>query len=469
MAKWEDEVKCVNGFRSHLDNEEAGEKRVMLPKVTILIVLFSGITLAYLSIYIPNVTRLIANASFGFGDSELKSKEISNPSVLIYKKHLEDLQCDTVTKTSLLARSKKVLEKKEEVKTEALAALKLAVEMKEHGKHEKALKLFEHALALDPTHADILNEYGEFLENQGENIIKAEHMYYRAIAASPQHSKAMANRQRTLPLVQEIDQAQFNRIEKKREMFFRIPENHPGLRRMKKESYIHHIYHTVALEGNTMTLSQTRSVVENRMAIAGKSIMEHNEVLGLDLALSYINSTLVQKIGKITLNDILEIHKRVLGFVDPVEAGHIRSTQVYVGHYIPPAASDVSGLMEEFTEWLNSDVSMRMHPVELGALAHYKLVLIHPFYDGNGRTARLLMNLILMHAGYPPIIIPVGEKHLYYQHIETASEGDVRPFIRFIASILERTLDDYLLSATKDYEGKLSLYREQERVIIVDP
>ena len=80
-----------------------------------------------------------------------------------------------------------------------------------------------------------------------------------------------------------------------------------------------HIYHTVGIEGNTMTLAQTRSVLETKMAVAGKSVMEHNEVLGLDAALKYVNQTLVDRVGEISLQDILEIHKRVIGFVDPIE------------------------------------------------------------------------------------------------------------------------------------------------------
>ena len=71
-----------------------------------------------------------------------------------------------------------------------------------------------------------------------------------------------------------------------------------------------------------------------------------------------------------------------------------------------------------------------LHPLELAALAHYKFVFIHPFYDGNGRVSRLLMNLVLLQAGYPPVIINVEDKHEYYQRLQLANDGDVRPFIR---------------------------------------
>lgn len=159
-----------------------------------------------------------------------------------------------------------------------------------------------------------------------------------------------------------------------------------------------------------MTLAQTRSILETRMAVDGKSIDEHNEILGMDLAMKYINATLVNDNDYISMKDILEIHRRVLGHVDPIEGGEFRRTQVYVGGHIPPGPSDLTILMQRFEQWLNSESVVTMHPVKYAALAHYKLVHIHPFIDGNGRTSRLLMNLILMRAGYPPAIIPKQQR-----------------------------------------------------------
>ena len=159
-----------------------------------------------------------------------------------------------------------------------------------------------------------------------------------------------------------------------------------------------------------MTLSQTRSILETRMAVSGKSIDEHNEILGLDSALKYINASLVNRNDYITIKDILEIHKRVLGHVDPIEGGEFRRTHVYVGGHIPPGPGDLNILMGRFEQWLNSDQASSVHPIKYAALAHYKLVHIHPFTDGNGRTSRLLMNTILMRNGYPPVIIPKQQR-----------------------------------------------------------
>ncbi|XP_064476415.1 protein adenylyltransferase Fic-like [Ornithodoros turicata] len=340
-------------------------------------------------------------------------------------------------------QARKRNEERERDEVEATTSLRAARHMTKMGKYEKALKLFQHAMILDPSHPDILTEYGEFLENHKKDFIKADHMYTRALVVKPDHSQALVNRQRTLPVVEKLDEKQLSRIDKKRMFLIQIPESDPSLKRMKKEAYFQHIHHTVAIEGNTMTLAETRMVVETRMAVPGKSIIEHNEILGLEAALKYVNNTLVNK-GILTVNDILQMHRRVLGNVNPIDAGMLRQSQVYVGEHTPPRASELNDLMEDFVDWLNSEQVLRLHPVKYAALAHYKLVYIHPFVDGNGRTARLLMNLLLMRVGYPPVIVRKQDRALYYEYLQLGNEGDVRPFVRFIAECTERTLDVYL-------------------------
>ncbi|KAG7204205.1 hypothetical protein KM043_002036 [Ampulex compressa] len=332
---------------------------------------------------------------------------------------------------------------------EALTSLHLALEMKLSGKQKKAIKLFQHAVALAPHHPDVLNHYGEFLEHTQNNVIKANEFYVRALTYQPNHEGALVNSQRTARVVEELDRRTLRRIDEKRNTLSAIPDNNVALIRAKKEAYFQHIYHTVGIEGNTMNLEQTRAIVETRTAVAGKSIDEHNEILGLDAAMKYINATLVNRVGSIFVKDILEIHRRVLGHVDPIEGGQFRRTQVYVGGHVPPGPGDIHYLMEEFVLWLNSERAIRMHPVRYAALAHYKLVHIHPFSDGNGRTSRLLMNMILMQAGYPPVIVHKEHRHTYYENLQIANAGDVRPFVRFIAECTEQTLDLFLWATSE--------------------
>ncbi|KAK0397783.1 hypothetical protein QR680_002268 [Steinernema hermaphroditum] len=333
-----------------------------------------------------------------------------------------------------------VPEKKKWTDSEARAALQAAARSRKHGDHKKAQVIIEHAMNLAPEHPDVLTEYGIFVETVRHDVVLAENMYRRALGYNPRRAK-------TLPLVEEIDNKMLQEIHRKHKYFLQIPRKNPALRRAMQESYFQYVYHTVALEGNTMSLVETRSVLETKMVVNGKSVIEHNEILGMDAALRYLNRSLVH-VGKLTLNDILSIHRRVLGFVDPIAAGQLRTTQVFVGSFTPTGPENVASDMFQMLEWLNDEETLQIDPVELAALAHYKLVYIHPFVDGNGRTARLLMNLILMQAGFPPVIIPVEERLTYYKCLQEANQGDLRPFIRFIAKLTDNTLQSYINSAS---------------------
>lgn len=360
-------------------------------------------------------------------------------------------------------------ENEEENDNEALKNLNAALLFRQRGNQEKALKLFKHALVLSPKHPVVLNHYGEFLEDT--NVVEADHLFVKAMAfsatGSEENSRALQNRKRTAVLVEELDTRTLKAIDDKKKAFQRINEYSSSLKRAKKEAYFQHIYHTVGIEGNTLTLAQTRSILETRLAVGGKSVMEHNEILGLDSALKYINQTLVDKpCGSISMKDILEIHRRVIGHVDPMEAGVFRRTQVFVGDYAPPHPGHIDMLMERFLMWLNAPETLLMHPVRMAALAHYKLVYIHPFVDGNGRTSRLLMNWILMQNGFPPVIIRKQDRLQYYQYLVTANDGDIRPFVRFIAGCTARTLDAYL-AATK--QNSLVPFGGDDEIEVIPP
>ncbi|XP_026178587.1 protein adenylyltransferase FICD [Mastacembelus armatus] len=347
-----------------------------------------------------------------------------------------------------------------EMKLEAKVALQQAQEMKKLGKREKAHKLLVHALSMNPEFVDALTELGTILEEE-KDVVQADHLYTKALAISPCNERALVSRDRTLPLVEEIDQRYFSIIDSKVQRLMSIPKGNSALRRVMEETYYHHIYHTVAIEGNTLTLSEIRHIIETRYAVPAKSLQEQNEAIGVDAAMKYINTTLLSRSGAMTVNDILEIHRRVLGYVDPVEGGRLRTTQVFVGHHIPPHPHDLQRHMQELVQWLNSDEALQLHPVEYAALAHYKLVYVHPFVDGNGRTSRLLMNLVLMQARYPPITIRKEQRAEYYAALDTANEGDVRPFIRFIAKCTEITLDTLLISTTEYAVGLPGASQEQ--------
>ncbi|GMS95563.1 hypothetical protein PENTCL1PPCAC_17738 [Pristionchus entomophagus] len=331
--------------------------------------------------------------------------------------------------------------------SEALTALSAALNALKNGNSRKCKTIMDHALALCPNHPDILAEYGVYLETIGEDIVEADGLFTKALALNPHQSTALTGRERTRSVVAEMDENELKELRTMRDSFASLPHS-TVIRRVMRESYFAHVYHTVAIEGNTLTLGETRVILETNMPIAGRSLFEHNEVLGMDAALRYLNRSLIER-NDITIEDILEIHRHVLGHVSPVNAGRLRSTQVYVGRFTPVAPSEVMGQMEELIEWLNCESTAEMEPVERAAIAHYKLVLVHPFVDGNGRTSRLLMNLLLMRSGFPPVILPVEDKAMYFATLHTANLGDLRPFVRFVAKHTRNTLQKYLeLSST---------------------
>ncbi|RCN37541.1 tetratricopeptide repeat protein [Ancylostoma caninum] len=231
---------------------------------------------------------------------------------------------------------------------EALAALSAAQSSRRQGNRRKARSIIEHALALAPNHPDILTEYGLYHEVLENNVLEADLCYAKALAFDPHHSEALVRRKRTLPLVSAMDAKLLGRIQKKRDEFARLPHT-SSLKRAMRESYFLHIYHTVAIEGNTLSLGQTRSILETGMAVAGKSIQEHNEVIGMDAALRFLNHSLLH-MNEITLDDILEMHRRVLGNANPVDAGRIRTTQVFVGHFTPVAPEYVKGQLDDLVD-----------------------------------------------------------------------------------------------------------------------
>ena len=203
-------------------------------------------------------------------------------------------------------------------------------------------------------------------------------------------------------------------------------------------------YNSNAIEGNTLTRRETAIVIEKGLTVGGKSLKEHLEATNHSQALYYLNE-LLKKSSPFNGKDILSIHSLILKGIDDENAGHYRSVPVRISGsaVITPNPRKVPDLMEEFEIWLAS--GHLLHPVTFAAEAHYRLVTIHPFVDGNGRTARLLMNLILMKEGYPPAIIRKKDRLSYISSLEKAQlGGNKEDYERIIAKAIERSLNIYL-------------------------
>lgn len=175
---------------------------------------------------------------------------------------------------------------------------------------------------------------------------------------------------------------------------------------LKKLYDVRFTYHSNAIEGNTLTQSETELVLTKGITIGGKNLDEHLEVIGHKEAIDYIED-LAREDTEIKEWEIKQIHNLILRKINPEEAGSYRTLDVIAAgtNYRYPAHYLLSQLMGDFAIWLNSEAALQLHPVEYATIAHYRFVSIHPFRDGNGRTARLLMNLLLIRAGYPTVVI----------------------------------------------------------------
>lgn len=211
-------------------------------------------------------------------------------------------------------------------------------------------------------------------------------------------------------------------------------------------------YASNAIEGNTLTRLETAEILEKGVSatVGRKPLKDQLEALNHAKAYDFIRDLAVQKDNhrQITEDDILAIHRLVLDGIDDEWAGRYRESQVFVkGTDVTfPAASQVPYHMAEFVDWLTAE--KHIHPVELAAAAHFRLVSIHPFVDGNGRTARLLMNLILLVNDYPVAVIRNEERTDYLHAINQGqTQKQMSAFYQLVVGAVERSLDAYLAAA----------------------
>jgi len=202
-------------------------------------------------------------------------------------------------------------------------------------------------------------------------------------------------------------------------------------------------YNSNAIEGNTLTLKETKVVLEG-ITIGGKTMREHFEAINHRDAIYFVEE-LAQKGESLSEWQIKSIHQSILKGIDDRNAGIYRSINVIISgaDHIPPDFKQVASEMGQFIKWHGEDAK-KLHPVERAARVHAEFVKIHPFVDGNGRTARLLMNLELIKDGFPPAVLSVGKRLEYYESLDTAHKtGDYDPFLSLISEIVEEGFGPY--------------------------
>jgi Fic family protein len=241
----------------------------------------------------------------------------------------------------------------------------------------------------------------------------------------------------------------FERVQQKKARLDALrPLPEAAVRRLNEQMIVEWTYHSNAIEGSTLTLRETMLILETGLTIGGKSLREHLEVVNHRHAIEYVES-LVREQTLLTPFHVRQIHRLVLARIDDDNAGQYRQLPVRIAGaaHQPPEAWAVPSEMDAWGAWLAAAAETE-HPVVLAALAHHRLAAIHPFIDGNGRTARLAMNLLLMGAGYPPTIILRTDRRQYYQTLSRADRGDEAPFVNFVARAVERSLTLYVEACT---------------------
>ena len=196
-------------------------------------------------------------------------------------------------------------------------------------------------------------------------------------------------------------------------------------------------YSSNALEGNALTISETKVLLEDGLTVGGKPLRDTFEALGHAKAYDFMFSLLRSR--EITENNVLTMHKLFYSGIDAKQAGTYRKREVFItgSAYSVTAARNIKSEMMEFIEWANAGRDS-YHPVEFAALLHKFFVFIHPFIDGNGRLSRLLMNTALIQDGYMLAIIPPVLRSEYISLLEKAHKDD-KPFVQFIADRVYET------------------------------
>ncbi len=200
-------------------------------------------------------------------------------------------------------------------------------------------------------------------------------------------------------------------------------------------------YHSNALEGSTLSLRDTQLIVEGREPNTGKALREIYEARNHDRALRMIESWAGTRteLNPITDRELLDVHAIIMAEIDPTRAGKYRTDRVLITgtRFVPPGSHKFAELVPAIIELANAS---SVHPVVRAAEMHYNIVAVHPFADGNGRTARLLMNYQLLRNGLPPAVVPVERRGEYLNCLEAANAGAWEAFALFVLDCLVETI-----------------------------
>lgn len=252
-------------------------------------------------------------------------------------------------------------------------------------------------------------------------------------------------------------------------------------------------YHSNNIEGNSLTFGETKSFLLHGITAAGKPLKDHLDIKGHNDALLMLedivkenramNETFIRELHKLILNEPYEKEaispdgkksmRRIAVGQYKTQPNHVITKTGETFYFAKP--EETPALMNDLVDWYNQAISLsQMHPVELAALLHYRFIRIHPFDDGNGRIARILMNLTLMRFGFPPVIIKTQKKEDYYRALQQADGGDTSFFADYIAQLEIDSLELYLRGAKgeniteeSDIDKEIELFKAKQPALPV--
>jgi len=228
-------------------------------------------------------------------------------------------------------------------------------------------------------------------------------------------------------------------------------------------------YHSNAIEGNSLTYGETIAFLMEGLTAKGKSFKDHMDIKGHNEGIDYLMN-LIKNRDQLSEKIIRELHKMILveSYTNPAQTldGQIVEKRVTLGAYktMPNHVKTPTGethyyatpeetpaKMTDLVDWLrNHQTKNDLHPLLLAATFHHRFVAIHPFDDGNGRMSRLLMNLMFMQYGYPPVVIKQQDCQAYYYALRQADAGELGAFIEYIGENLLHSLDIQLKGARNE-------------------
>lgn len=250
--------------------------------------------------------------------------------------------------------------------------------------------------------------------------------------------------------------------------FRETPLDKIALEKLREHFRTHHIYHSSGIEGNRLTLQETSIVLKEGIDISGKPLKDSIEVKNLGIAFDFLYE-LAQEDVEVTENYLKQLHSLIVGGDETLSPGEYRNIGVIItgSEHTPPEPFEVPIRMKELFDWIKENENE--NPLIVAALAHHELVKIHPFKDGNGRTARLLLNLILLKKGYPICNIKRDERPDYYNALSLADSGEFEPIIEVVTKNCSDLFSEYIRvrdesNRLRDWAKRIGAKDNQQRL-----